>query len=529
MRVSRHWLLWIAIAMGTPAHDPLRGQPTTAAPCVRLGLPESIDPDERWFAPPPPDRARPCAAGVVTRPLGAEVRLSHRSGVPDTRGQGAGYAWNGMNGHLRIAVDVEWRFLNLRLAPEVAVSDNADFFAFRSFDGMWIYGPPIPSDRSSYASPWYYGPVSADLPSRHGVAPLARVHPGASGLWLDWNGIRIGATARQPRWGPGPGEGLILGTSAAGLPRLEAEWTSDHRFGSSALRWFSGAALESRFFDRDSANDRRAVAGLRVEHGNDRWRFGLSRTLMDGRANRQGLEAADLVFGRPSSDSLIDFLAVDLRWREPASRGLTWVEVIRQQPLRSGGDLMRYPTEAISFRLGFDHRVHQSPAAEWRASAEAIRLDQPLQRAGITPPDLYTSATVVQGWTHLGQPLGSGLGPGGQRQLISMERQGRVWSVRGSFERARWNDDALYRQFLPNWWRHDVSYQVGLRLSRDIADRPAAAQVIVGRRTSHLFQNDTHSPGYRDSDVPYLQVTTSIGLPRAGRSVRSGDRPGTAP
>ncbi|MGA0919744.1 MAG: hypothetical protein ACO3SD_03420, partial [Gemmatimonadaceae bacterium] len=127
---------------------------------------------------------------------------------------------------------------------------------------------------------------------------------------------------------------------------------------------------------------------------------------------------------------------------------------------------------------------------------------------------------VVQGWTHLGQPLGSGLGPGGQRQLVAMERQGRIWGVRGSFERARWNDDALYRQFLPNWWRHDVSYQVGLRLAREIADRPAAAQIIVGRRTNHLFQNDTHSPGYRDSDVPYLQVTTSIGLPRVGRSIR---------
>jgi hypothetical protein len=245
---------------------------------------------------------------------------------------------------------------------------------------------------------------------------------------------------------------------------------------------------------------------------------------MDGRSERRGLEAADLVFRRPPTDSLIDFVAIDFLWREIESRGFSWVEVIRQQAIRSGGDLMRYPTEGISFRLGFDQRIAMTAAAEWRASAEGVRLDQPLQRAGITPPDLYTSATVVHGWTHLGQPLGSGLGPGGQRQLVALERKGPVWGLRGSLERARWNDDALYRQFLPNWWRHDVSYQFGMRVTRDLVGRPAALSLTWGRRTNHLFQNDTHSPGYRDSDVPYFQFSASLGIPRAIRPITTDER-----
>lgn len=508
-RYARRSALTVILSVVLTAPVALGAQPP--ARCVTLAAPESIDPDRRWFDPLPTDSAAACPRRPRVALLSPELRLVHRSGIPDPRAQGAGLIWNGGNLHARVGTDLRWRRLTLRLAPELAVTQNASFPRFRSIDGFWIGGPPAPTDRSLFSSPWYFGPVSADLPSRPGDAPIGRLHPGASGVWVAWPSLSLGVTARQPRWGPDVGESLVLGSSTAGIPRMEA--SVHHRTGAveHALRWFSGVAVESRFFDGAATNDRRAIAGARLEERVGGWRLGVSRTVMDGRQARTGLEASDLPFRKAPTDSIIDLLAVDLRFVAPDAQGTIWLEAVRQVPLHSARDLARYPTEGIAFRLGFDQRVVRTARAEWRGSVEMVRLDQPLQRAGISPPDLYTSPTVVHGWTHLGAPLGSGLGPGGQRQLLGAERRGGTWRSRVFVERARWNDDALYRQFQPNWWRHDVSYHLGVWAGRALNGHEVGGHLLFGRRTNYLFQNDTHVPFYQTMDRTIWQLGVSLG------------------
>lgn len=442
----------------------------------------------------------------VARLIPAAAHLSWRSGVPDVRGNGNAPATIGSTLQLRVGTDMRLGRLQLRLAPELVLASNGAFLTFPGRD----------STRSSYASPFYHAQYSADLPLRPGDRPLVYLAPGESGLWFQTDGVALALTSALPDWGPGVGEGLVLGQSTGGLPR--AELSAWRPLGAALLRarWFGGVAVESRFFDESLKNDLRSVAGLRVSYERGDWSLGLSRTVMDGRGGGP-MRAALQPLLRTRTDSLVELLALDLLVARPRDGFLVWLEAVRQQPLRKLRDLLLMPSEGLAIRVGASQRIAQSARATWILGAEAVRLDQPPQRAGRSPQDLYTSPTVVQGWTHRGQPLGSGLGPGGQHQLLSLDREGRMWDLGAFIERVRWNDDALYREFLAYPNRHDVSVLVGLRAGR--ATRGGGrvdVSLTAGRRLNYLFQNGTFIPGYRTDDVGFMS---------AGLSLRQGARP----
>lgn len=466
------------------------------------------DPEAAWFVVRGTDPPLACDGRNAVRAIRPTLQLTHRTGIPDTREAGVGLPLAGRSAHLRFGLDYRLGPLHLRLAPEAAIAGNEDYFAFTVAEQYYPgFNAPGDPNRSDFSSPWYFGAVSADLPSRPGQDIVARFHPGESGIWVITRHTSIGATTALPAWGPDVGEGLVLGRSAPGIPRIEVSTTLRTRWGSTNLRWFSGLALESRFFDQDSTNDRRGIAGVRLNHTIGGWHLGMSRTVMEGREGAGVRSAAALPYLRSVlGDTLIDLLSLDARLDTPESDGSLWTEVTRQTPLRSGQDLLRLPTEGIAIRFGFHQRIARTDRVEWRVASEMVRLDQPAQRVGRHPADFYTSPVVPQGWTHLGHSLGSGLGPGGQRQLLSLERRTARLSLRTFGERVRWNDDALYRQFLPNWYRHDVTYQFGIRAAGEVLGTTSAVSLKWGRRTNYLFQNDFYIPGYRLQDITQWQV-----------------------
>lgn len=446
-----------------------------------------------------------CTDSLRVLPL--EITLSTRSGVPDGRGNAGAAA--GLGTTLFVRAGVEWRRgpLLLRLAPELTQTDNDDFLTFASGD----------TARSGYASPFYFGAYSADLPSRPGSAKLTRLSLGESGVWLTGSETRlhwsVGATTALPHWGPAYGEGLVLGRSSDGLPRIEARASLDGD-GRLSAAWFTGAAVESRFFDRDAANDLRGVAGLRVEYAQGPWQVGIARTLMDGRRDRAPYGAAlrPLLRGSDAArDSTIDMLSADLVLHWPQVGASVWLEAARQAPLRSIRDFLLMPTEGLAIRIGSSLPIVRRDDLRWQLGFEALRSDQPPQRADRVDQDFYTSPTVVHGWTHRGEPLGSGVGPGGQRQLLSLDRETPGWSLGGFVERIRWNDDAMYRVFLPYPLRHDVTLQGGLRGAREIDGWRYGVTLSGGQRLNYLFQNGEWIPGYRTDDVRFVQLGVSVG------------------
>jgi hypothetical protein len=444
-----------------------------------------------------------CVDGARTwrvRAVALQARVSWRSGVPDGRGNGSAPAVLGRTLQVRPGVEASWGRIVARLAPEILQGDNDDFLTF----------PGADSTRSGHASPFYAGAYSADLPSRPGTRPYTRLDAGESGIWYVGSTWLAGAATGLPDWSPGVGEGLVLGRSAGGLPRLEAEVRRALARGTLRAQWFGGAAVESRFFDTDRKNDQRGIAGLRLSYARPTWTVGVSRTVMDGRRDRAPLGAALLPLVRVGTDSVVEFLAADLLLHHRASGTLAWLELARQAPLASVRDFLLLPAEGLMLRVGLSQTIARSATARWVLALEAVRLDQPAQRADHTPQDAYTSPTVAHGWTHRGEVLGAGAGPGGQHQLVSLDREGAVWTLGGFVERIRWNDDAMYRQFLAYPVRHDVTVQLGLRAAREYYGMRLAAALSGGQRLNYLFQNADYIPGYRTDDVGFVQFSLAI-------------------
>lgn len=427
------------------------------------------------------------------------IRMGTRAGAPDVRG--AGNAPNTIGGLLQIRAGIELRLgaLQVRVAPEITSAANNDFQIFPGRD----------DSRSAFASPFYHGQYSADLPLRPGDQALFRIDPGETGIWFTQPAFSLALTTGLADWGPGAGEGIVLGRSTAGIPRLELAAWRPALGGLFRGRWFGGAVSEGRFFDADASNDFRSIAGLRFTYERERYSLGLSRTVMDGRGGGH-LSATLLPALATRSDSVIEFLAVDFLYRDVQTGTLAWLEGARQQPLRSFRDLALMPTEGLAIRAGLSQRLIKTEKAEWIAGFEAVRLDQPGQREGRPAQDLYTSPTVAQGWTHRGQPLGSGLGPGGQRQYASIDREGAVWTLGGFIERVRANDDAMYREFLPYPNRHDVTMQIGARASRVWRGWEWSSSGSIGRRLNYLFQNADFLPGYITTDLTVGHFALSI-------------------
>ncbi len=440
------------------------------------------------------------------------LTLTWTGGAPDSRGDRAALTGVGLDLALSAGAEGALGPLHFRVAPEFFFSQNRDHQTLPS-------GDPA---RDPFASPFYFGQFSADLPSRPGDAARITVALGETGIW--WAGDRafVGVLASTPQWGPhsrGFGEGIVLGHSAPGVPRLEAAFSWRPDVGPVRLRWFTGVVRESDWFDDDSDNDSRILSGARVEFApHERLELGLARTAMSMSA-RGTLSAALHPFAGPGSDPVIDIVSADLSYAHDAAGTTAWLELARQEPFAGVRDFLRFPTRGIAFRAGLTQRIRRTAAAEWLASMELVRLDQSGATSDATPTDLYTSPTIIHGWTHRGQPLGSGVGPGGQRQVARLDRVGRTWHLGAFVERIRRNEDAMYRQapVVGEW--HDVTVQAGFIVARRFGRCDVAARLSAGKRLNYLFQGAGSTAGSAPVDLSVLRFGLSFRPAGAARRI----------
>ena len=147
-----------------------------------------------------------------------------------------------------------------------------------------------------------------------------------------------------------------------------------------------------------------------------------------------------------------------------------------------------------------------------RTSVELTNLEQTATFSDRpVPPDYYTGRAAPQGFTQRGQVIGAAIGPGSQSQRVAFDYYAPTWQSGLFAERIRWQNDALYRQYLPAPWRHDVSWAIGLRGGMRLPRLDARVELATGTRLNYLFQTGyTGDPTSRQLD--YRNVRLAIDL-----------------
>jgi hypothetical protein len=451
--------------------------------------------------------------------IAPELSIAWNSTIPLTLNDGTMWSGRGASAIVRTGAGFTSKFLTVILAPEFTYAQNLGFETF----------PGTAPGRSAWSSPWHTGNQSADLPLRFGDRPWSLVSPGQSSLTLHLNAIDIGASSENQWWGPGVRNALLLSNQAEGVPHLFLRSARPVVTGIGDFEWklIGGALTESIYFDTVSTNNSRSLSGFIVTYQpayNRNVTLGIARIVVaptrgPGTALQGAFNALSQWHPNPGApvtraDSLKGDQLMSLfgRWILPADHLELYFEWAKSELPRSLRDLLIAPQDAQAYTLGAQWALPVRDArAHVRVQVEATNVEQSTVFADHPTPDFYAGSTTAQGFTQRGQVLGASVGPGGQSQWLAADYMANEWSLGIMLQRIRWEDNALYREPLPNFFKHDVTLLGGIRGTMRTRAYDFSASISANPRQDYLFQNGFAAPAGRRT-VDEHNITFALGV-----------------
>lgn len=425
-----------------------------------------------WHAHIPVDSVAGAQALRII-PVAPKAVVNANSAYPTDRNDGAMWRGRGVSASLQAGVearwDLGWGIVSATLAPMFLFHENRDF-EVRTVQSA-RYSP--------FVYPWHTGRI--DWPQRFGETSFTSFDWGQSQIRLDFRGWTAGLSNENLWWGPATRYPLLMSNTAPGFPHV---FVGTARPLVTPIGKVEGQAIwgwldESDYFDFESWNDRRLLAGIVVDY-EPRWLpgffLGFARAYL-AYMPREGLSVLEYIeqpyvrirenpqgVGNPLADNQL--FSIFARWAFPEVGFEAYAEWAREDHWDDIDDLIMEPDHGQAYMLGFQ-KVVPSGARWVRLYGELAYLQSSTTfRSGRGGPVVfYTHTPVLHGYTHRGQLLGAAIGPGSDAQILGADMFGR-WGMVGLFlERVRWDNDAYYE----NWARfygyrgHDVELTAGIR------------------------------------------------------------------
>jgi hypothetical protein len=427
-------------------------------------------------------------------------------------GQNDGALWAGVGANVRVlgGFTVNAGPVRLVVVPEFTYSAN-NRMPINPADPRFVPQPNLLAGRQHYASPWNQFPYSIDLPWRFGDSAISKVYPGQSSLTVTAGPAQIGASTENEWWGPALRNPIVMSDNAAGFPHgfIRTSHPVNTLLGRFDARWIWGSLEESNYFDVVSDDDKRSISALAItwkRNAQSGLTLGFTRsviTALIGNENAFGhfFDALKNV-GHPDARSLSDrtmepgsdqITSLFARWALPAYGLETYVEWGRGDFPISFRDLLEQPDHSRAYSLGLQWARTFGPDSKIRVQTEATNEEQSTTYRFRPVGSLYTSRSVVQGYTNNGQIIGSGIGPGSSAQWFAIDYYKGGWTGGATLGRTRFNNDAYY--LLPfelsyaNQCAHDVTFYPGLRGAYSNSYFRVRLDYTHANRYNTFFQN----------------------------------------
>jgi hypothetical protein len=433
-----------------------------------------------------------------------EARMFANTSRPWGWNDGAVWQSRGLNFVARGGVDMRWGAVHLTLAPLVTHSTNYSFT---------LSPLAVPPGLSEYAYPTVPG-ATIDMPQRFGSRPVQRIDWGNTNLRAEWGPVALGLSHENLWWGPGRQNDILLTNHAPGFWHAHLSLVEPVSVGIGSItgRWIWGSLRESAFFDTIPANDRRYLTGAVVSFV-PRWSPGLelgAARLFNARWTstpgldeilwlvRPVLKENQASEANPLGDDEQDQMAtVFARWALPAAGLELYGEWARGDHSFDFRDLFVQPEHASAYLAGFQKVLSHSPLRTWRvggemtllASSRTVALREP--KAGA----FYVHGLVAQGYTHRGQVLGAGIGPGSKQFSVAVDRFA-PWGQAGvTLLRTVYDDNRFYARPEANALEHEVepSVRFDATVFRGPWDLNASFTVSRLLNMWYQFRNDSQN------------------------------------
>lgn len=352
--------------------------------------------------------------------------------------------------------------LHIHVRPEWIFSENRAFEMFpTSFDNETIEAR-------------YFHWTSADPPERFGLSPYSRMHLGQSSAAIHLGPVRLGAAHENITWGPGQFNSLVFSNNSRPFAHLTLGTIRPVK---TWLGNFEGQVLAGRLdspdFDRvygggiaiSKRDDWRYVSAISITYG-PKWVKGLflgvSRTFQqygeDMVPSLSGYLPVFEAFQKETVGLAVDDLnqdqqvAVNLRWLMQKAHAEVYFEFGRRDHALNWRDFVMSPEHARAFLFGFTKLFKITNESFIQTRFEMTQAQQSvnimLRYSGDGGGRSWGGHTPVwHGFTHYGQQLGNGVGPGNNAQTLEVAWVRDIRKVGIMFERLEHQMDFFNRAF----------------------------------------------------------------------------------
>ncbi|MBN2615546.1 MAG: hypothetical protein JXR71_07600 [Bacteroidales bacterium] len=366
--------------------------------------------------------------------------------------------------------------LSIQLWPEVVYAQNSPYAGFPEnySDEIWAQ--------------YYWRLNEIDLPERFGNGPYSKITWGQSSIRFTFGPVSFGLSNENLWWGPGIRNTLVMTNNAAGFKHLTLNSVRPVNTVIGSFEWqlIAGRLEPSGYLP---AGSDRTFNGRQLYNPKpDEWRFlsgviltyhpkwvpglflGATRTMQQyhttvGRNlidyfpvfTPYGLRKAggDGALAQKRSQLYSFFM----RWLWEKGHGEVYFEYGRNDYYWDKRDLQVEPAYSGAFVVGFRKLVPLKNRKDQylQIMSEFTQLafnPTTINRNGNNATSWYTSGVVRAGYTHEGQIIGSGIGPGSNMQTLEVDWVKSLKMIGLRFERLVHNNDffLLYiKDIRRNW------------------------------------------------------------------------------
>ncbi|WP_291399366.1 capsule assembly Wzi family protein [Daejeonella sp.] len=460
----------------------------------------------------------------VIRLLPITYQRQYNSLLPYGWNDGAMIPSKGIQTHLSTGVYAQYGPLSIQLKPEYVNAENLEYdgFAAEQFDIVW----------ANYYDKYYN---VSEITDRFNDEVYNKLNWGQSSIRLTFDPVSIGLSNENLWWGPGHRNSLIMTNNAPGFKHITLNTSRpvQTKIGSFEAQIIAGRLENSgvlppevnRVYEQQALyipkrDDWRYLSGL-VFTFNPKWTPGLFI----------GASRVSQMYNQDSGKSPADFLpllqpfesklAAEARDRY-STLFFRWVlkeahaEIYGEyghQGKKSFGDFLKEPDRNAAYMWGVRKLF---PWSRRRAEFLQVFLEfTELQQAYVpVKGGWYTSTNIRQGYTHNGQVLGAGIGPGSNLQTLNISWVKGLKRIGVQGERYLHNNDFYYQMFInpPDYRKHYVDMSASAFLDWDFKNFILSAKGTVVRSLNYQYVLYNRPTAYFVTGWDRINYQASFGL-----------------
>ncbi|MCU0385711.1 MAG: capsule assembly Wzi family protein, partial [Flavihumibacter sp.] len=412
--------------------------------------------------------------------------------------------------------------LELQLNPEVVYAGNNSFETFPTShsDSLWYY---------------YYNQLNKiDWPEQYGNSRYAKILPGQSKLLLSFGKISAGISTENLWWGPGHRNSLMMSNSAPGFLHFTFHSNKPVRTFLGNLEWrvIAGQLKNSGILPPDTSRRFQGELLYEPKHTSNRyinavmlaWQpkwvkglsLGVSRSFFQYSDNiPKNLDGYFPIVGSlfkgnardESSFGRDQLLSLMFRWVFAKEQLELYGEFGRNDHSGNLSDLALEPEHSRAYLAGLKKYFPTGKNGNLEVLFEMTHLQAPSTGLVRDIPTWYQHFQIRHGYTHRGQLLGAGIGPGSNSQTAGLGwfRSGKKYGF--MLERIVRNNDFYFQAFTASRTsdRHWVDLSLNPYFSWYKNKLLYSANVSLVHSLNYQWRNDTNVFNFFGSfSVSYL-------------------------